>query len=239
MMPESEALNHLSGAFGTSLKWLARYCRENPDGDAAEYLVNLMAGALNGKQIVWPPVVDPGQPMLPFVLRHRITTELFSVGGGGMRGGPTVDVLLQVWFETESMHAAFGLPLLLRPIRPEGPVPRAVWDELRDTARALNKFTPSGRLLLIGHPNPFQWETQLGPVPTDIYALSSVMAAGMADPPRGMAGRILAHFDYDLASGWIGDPALAGDAASPQLAHFLSHFDVAHLLRIRIRKDNA
>jgi hypothetical protein len=237
MNPERVALNHLSGAFRACFKRLAQHCREFPDGDAAGYWVNLIAAGLSELRLVWPPVVDQGQPILPFVDIHRLTTEVFRVGGGGLRGGPTVDVLLQIWFETESMNAAFGLPLLLRPIASNGPVSQLVWEELREAARDLNQFTPSGRILLIGHPDPFQWETMYGRVPTDLYVLSTVMAAGMTTPPRGMSGRILEHFDYDLASGWIGDPALAGDASSSHMASFLSHFDVAHLLRIRIRKD--
>lgn len=233
---EDVALHHISGAMRVSLKRLVEKSQEDAIDDPADYWVDLVASALNGMPLLWPPMVDSGQSPLPFEAPHRIETEVYLVGSSGLLGGPTLDVLLQVWFETESMNAAFGIPLLMRRVPSFGPVPRAIWDERRETALRLNEITPCGRLLLLGHPDPFGAKPHHVISEAPLYVLSTILAAGMTDPPRGLSGVILEHFAYDFASGWIGDPVLSGGRKSPELNAFLSYFDTARILRIRIRK---
>lgn len=233
---DESALHHISDAMRWSMQKMAKQCREDAVEDLADYWVDLVASSLGRMPLLWPPMTTPGQLPLPFQAPHRIETEVYVVGAGGLLGGPTLDVLLQVWFETESMSASFGIPIMMRRVPSFGLIPREIWAELRETARRLNQITPSGRLLLVGHPDPFAGWPNTVVRHTDAYALSTILAAGMIEPPRGLSGRMLEHFAYDLASGWIGDPALAGGDTSPELSAFLSIFDTARILRIRIRK---
>ena len=231
------ALHHLGGGIRASLKHVAARCQAGGVDDPARAWVDCLGSRLHNMPLSWPPMSQRNQPVLPFSKPHRMTTEAFVSGGGGMAGGATVDVLLQIWFETESMATAFGIPLLLRCVPASGPIPPGVWAELRDAARQLNQVTGSGRVLLIGNPDPFEWKHSTEHA-SDIYAISTIMLAGMTDPPRGGSGRHLGQFDYDLVSGWIGDPTLAGTDREGNMPYFLSLFDVAHILRIRIRKDD-
>lgn len=217
-----------------TLRRLADECRTGCVDDPATHWAESAARLLHDYGLERPPSAEAAQPMLPFDAPHRITTELYSVARGGLEGGPSIDVLLQVWYNTESLKSAFGIPLLLRCVPSFGPVPQHIWTELREASHALNAFTCAGRVLLIGHPDPFATRFEAIIDSSAIYALPTTLLAGMIDPPRGLSGQVLEHFPDDFVSGWVGDPALADENGSPKLSAFLRTFDVIHLLRLRI-----
>jgi hypothetical protein len=227
-------LNRLGSGFETAFARLAEDIRADRVDDPAVYWAEFTALALNRLILREPPAIERNVAVLPFHDKHEIRTELFSVMSGGGKGGPTVDVLLQVWYETESLSAAFGIPLIMRTVPSFGAIPQALWSELREIAAKLNPTTPAGRIVLIGIPDMFEGQGYSSPEP--VVALPATMVAGMTKPPYPSRARGLTHFAYDLASGWIGDPALSGRGQSPMLNEFLGFFDVAHLLRVRIER---
>ncbi len=230
-------LHHLGSAAKTLLSKTAQGCRDGSVSDPADHFAVTMASFLDGIVLTYPPVVDRHQGTLPFTARHEVAADVFKVARGGSGGGPTIDLLLQIWCETESMNVAFGVPLLMRRVPSFGPIPRDLWDQLGESARALNAVTGSGRLILIGEPDPFyRGPDELFRDTHGVSALPTLMIAGMLNPPRGVSGRFLDWFCDDLVSGWIGDPALSGRGASRVLEDALQFFDIARLLRIHIRK---
>ncbi|MGI8841995.1 MAG: hypothetical protein ACR2F8_14635 [Caulobacteraceae bacterium] len=237
MAPLDElALHHLGRAIKVLLRKTAELSRTEVIADPAEYWAGQMAAFLDGLPLVWPPVVEPRQSDLPFHEPHRVEADVSTVARGGMLGGPGVDLLLQIALETESMSAAFGIPILMRCVPSFGPIPPQIWDELRDAARSLIEFTAAGRLLLIGNSRPFDPRPNTLQFAEDVYAIPAILAAGATDAPCGLSGRGLDHFSYDFASGWVGDPALADRGESRQLEEFLSVFNVGRILRIRVYK---
>jgi hypothetical protein len=229
-------LHKLGQLFKTTFDEIVKRDRLGDVQDIAEAWVDLTASVLQNVQLMSPPVVHRNEPFLPFIHIHRIRTEVFNVARGGMRGGPVVDVLLQIWFETEEVTAAFGVPIVIRRIPSSGPMPSPMFEELQDTARKLTLATPSGRLMFFADKEDFEWgeKGMFGYHP--IIVVNAHSFAGLRRPPHPVTGREHDHFSDDLASGWIGDPALSSRETSPILDEVFSNFLVNHVLRIHIEK---
>jgi hypothetical protein len=154
-----------------------------------------------------------------------------------MRGGPTIDVLFQIWFDTEDMVGGFGVPLLFRRIPGAGPMPAPIFEEIQNIARRLTVATPSARILLFADQEDFDW----GPTKVirrhPIIVTNAHSFAGFQRAPHPVVGRTFFHFADDLASGWIGDPVLSGRTESPVLDEVMMTFAVNQVLRIRIEKE--
>jgi len=60
---------------------------------------------------------------------------------------------------------------------------------------------------------------------------------GIRTSPHPVSGRLQHHFCVDLASGWIGDPALSGRENLPVPDEILSNFNVGHVREISIARD--
>jgi len=240
--PDNIILRDLGNALRVTLRGLGERCREGLVDDLTESWAQSAASLLDFG-LERAPSVEMSQPTFPFCAPHRVTTELYRVANGGLGGGPSIDVLLQIWFNTEAIRTAFGTPLLLRRVQSFGPVAPGIWAELREISLLLNTITCAGRVLMIGHPDPFETRPSTVidskpmyalPRTTPMYALPTTLLAGMINPPHGLSGQILEHFPDDLVSGWIGDPALGGESGSLKLDAFLGTFDVNRILRIRI-----
>ena len=128
----------------------------------------------------------------------------FTVWPGGAGGRAVNRRAAAGWANTKSLKSAFGIPLLLRCVPSFGPVPQHIWTELREASHALNAFTCAGRVLLIGHPDPFATKFEAIIDSSAIYALPTTLLAGMIDPPRGLSGQVLEHFPDNFVSGWVG-----------------------------------
>lgn len=208
--------------------------------DFAGDWVDLVASALNDARLTATPAIDRHSPPLPFVETHHIRAEVFAVARSGMRGGPTIDVLLQLWFDTEELLVGYGIPLVFQRIARAGRIPDLLWSDLRETCRRVSLATPSGRLLFIAKGIGFDWwgDGTMYWYPNPIIAVDMHGFAGTRLPPAPANGRRLEEFCLDLASGWIGDPALSGRESSPVLDEVLSNFLVNHVLRITIARDS-
>jgi len=231
------ALQRLGRGFEQAFEDLAGKVRANEVEDPAAYWADFAARALNRLLLLEPPAIELATAVLPFHARHRITTELFGIMGGGTGGGPTVDVLLQVRFDTEAVSAGFGIPLILRIVNSFGPVASGVWSEVREIAGKLNRITSAGRIVMIGFPDEFVQQPYN--IETPIVAMPTAIVAGMKDPPHPSRACNLSHFANDLASGWFGDATLSGQDGSTSLEAFLAAFDVANLLRVRVTHDGS
>lgn len=238
LKPETElVINRLSGALKTSFEWIVKRDRENAVDDIAKAWAELTASALQDVRLMAPPIVDHTEPFLPFVEKHRIRTDLFRVAQSSLRGGPRLDVIFQVWFDTEDASGGVGVPLIMKKIPNHGRMPDLVWSDLREAAKKLNVATPSGRIVLFSEGSDFDWgETRLLRY-NPIIVMSAHTFASMHSPPHPVSGRLHYHFCDDLASGWIGDPALSGRESSPVLDEILTNFSVGHVLRISISRD--
>lgn len=238
LKPETElAINRLGDALQTSFKWIAKRDRENAIDDIAEEWAEFTASALQDVRLMAPPIVDHTEPFLPFVETHKIRTDLFRVARSGMRGGPRLDVIFQVWFDTEDASGGFGVPLIMTKIPSHGRMPDLVWSDLREAAKKLNVATPSGRIVLFGKGPEFDWSGGRISRYYPILVMNAHTFASLRSPPHPVSGRLHYHFCDDLASGWIGDPALSGRESSPVLDEILSNFHVGHVLRISILRD--
>ena len=120
------SVNSFQKAFRTAFNWIVERDREAGVDDFPSAWVELVSSALHDVRLTATPAIDSKSPPLPFAQTHRITTELFHVARSGMRGGPTIDVLLQIWFDTEEMFFGYGVPLIFRKIPPTFPKWRAI-----------------------------------------------------------------------------------------------------------------
>ena len=232
--PESKLqIDQLGAAFSTSFEWIMQRDRATPIAELALEWAELVASALQDVRLAGAPAVDHTQKFLPFIKTHKIKTELFHVAASGMRGGPWLDMILQIWFDTEHASGGFGVPLLMQRIPAIGTMPRAIWDELREAADRLNVATPSGRVILFRHGEDLTWD-QLPHARTQPIVINSSSLASLRYPPRSHYARRLDLFCHDLASGWIGDPILSGREPSPVLDEIFSNFHVGRVLRIHI-----
>jgi len=94
------SIDNLQKAFSTAFTWVVERDRESGINDFAGAWVDLLASALQDVRLTATPAIDADSPPLKFLQTHRIATEVFVAARSGMRGGPTIDVLLQVWFVT-------------------------------------------------------------------------------------------------------------------------------------------
>jgi len=229
-------IDQLGKSFLTGFQWISRRDAEAPVAELAIEWAELIASALNDVRLTAPPTVDDRQPFLPFIKTHRIGTELFHVAQSGMRGGPRLDLILQIWFDTEHASGGFGVPLLMQRVPRTGAMPEPMWHELRETAQKLNVATPSGRVVLLrrgvdlSSDRPSDYDAH--PVVMNSFTLASTRS-----PPHPVYGRRLDQTCHDLASGWIGDPALSGRESSPVFDEILGNFHVGRVLRIAIRQE--
>lgn len=240
LKPETQfSIRRLSDALQSSFDWIIRRDRKEALDDIGTTWAELIADTLKDVRLVAPPVVDYSEPFLPFIELHRIRTFLFDVAGGGMRGGPRLDVLFQVWFDTEDSAGGFGIPLLMRKIPASGRMPLDTWDELQEASRKLNVATPAGRIMLFGDGADFDWgETRLTRY-HPVIVMSTQSFASLRAPPHPVFGRSMEHFSYDLASGWIGDPAISSRTRSPVFDELLSNLHIGQILRISVERERS
>jgi hypothetical protein len=202
------------------------------DESACQDLAKIIFTGFDNLILVEPPTLDPGQPVLPFNDPHRVAAEYYHVVGGGMRGGPTIDLLLQIWLETETMVCAYAMPLVIRIVPSAGPIPGTVWADMRASARNFNRTTPSAVFVLMSRDRTFL--TPFGHrLPA--YALPAIHVEGIAEPPRP-SGKPIYAFCSDLAAGWGADPQLSGRFPSPVMDEFLSLYHIARIVRLTVRR---
>lgn len=189
LKPETELfINRLSDALRTSFEWIIKRDREESIGDIAEAWAELTASALQDVRVMAPPIVDYTEPFLPFIETHNIRTDLFRVARSGMRGGPRLDLIFQVWLNTEDANGGFGVPLIMQKIPSAGRMPDLMWNDLREAAKKLNVATPSGRLVLIADGTDFDWgETRISRF-NPIIVMNAHTFASMRAPPHPVSG---------------------------------------------------
>lgn len=230
-------LNRLGDGLRTAFQWVVERNRAGEVADLADAWAGIASGGLNGLRLMSPPRVDRMEPFLPFIKAHRIRAESFYVGRSGMGGGPPVDLLLQVWLDTEDGVGGFGVPMIIREIPSFGPMPEPLWLELHDTCRKLNVVSPATKLVMVAAEEDFDWGEQAFERRHKVIIWNAHWFAGLHRPPRPAFGRTLESFCIDLASGWVGDPLLSGRPPSPVLDELLSNYHVGNLVRIRIEID--
>lgn len=224
--------------FARAFRQAAEADRESRCADLAGHWVGQLSAFLNGQPLTRMPETDPATPPLPFLQSHHVSAEAYTVARGGMRGGPPVDVLLQIWFDTEDMLCGYGIPMLFHRINARGRMPETEWTELAGICRHVLMATPAGRLVFFGRDRDFSWTRgEILDSPNPIIANDMHSFAGTRLPPAPIRGRGLELFCRDLASGWAGDPALSGLTPSALLDDFLATCHVQHLLRVRIGRD--
>ena len=236
--PDTEfAIDRLGSSLTSSLQWLSKQDREGGVLNLAETWVNLIASGLQGARLNSPPHLDPSSPYLPFIETHRVRTDHFNVLGGGMRGGPTIDILFQIWFDTEEIVGGFGVPLVFRRIPSAGPRPAPIVEEIQDVARRLTVATPSARIVLFADQQDFDWGPTRAMRHHPILVVNAHSFAALRRPPHPVLGHAYFHFTTDLVSGWIGDPVLSGREETPVLDEVMMTFSVHHVLRLRIERE--
>lgn len=240
LKPETTlSINRLRDALQTSFEWIVRRDREGGIENIAEAWTELTASALQDVRLMAPPIVDHTEPFLPFIETHKIRTDLFRVAGGGMRGGPHLDVIFQVWLDTDDACGGFGVPMLMRKIPSSGKMPREIWEDLQESSTKLNTATSAGRIVLFGDGSDFDWGDARISRYNPIIVMNAHTFASLRSPPHPVSGRLHHHFCDDLASGWIGDPTLSGRGKSDVLDEILSNFSVEHILRINIFREGS
>lgn len=236
------AFESLAAAFRTAFTFTFendRKCKGTLPDFAGDW-ADLLASALNDARLAANPAIDDTSPAFPFADPHRILAERFIVARSGMTGGPTIDVLLQLWFDTEELLCGTGIPLVFQRIEKAGRMPDLMWSDLRDICRRITMATPCGRMLFVAKGAGFDWwgDGSLFFSPNPILAVDMHGFAGTRLPPAPLNGRRLDAFCRDLASGWIGDPALSGREASPLLDALMRDFQINHVLRETIARDS-
>lgn len=226
------AITSLGGAFQTSFDWIANGKFGRAGADMGEEWARLVASGLDDVQLSSSPQSAPNQLFLPFYRKHTVTTELYKVLRGGMEGGPGVDVLLQIWLDCEHRKTSFGTCLNFHRTPPRGEIPPDVWLEIQSAARELSALTPASFFVFAAQEDGFNltnaWVEKV--VVTNAEAVRSSLV-----PLHLNTLRPVFQFAYDLAFGWMGDPALSGERPSPLLDRLLASFAVRHVLRIRVR----
>lgn len=183
--------------------------------------------------LIAPPRFHRDERLLPFERPHDVRVERFRVLQSGLGGGATVDVLFQVWIDTETMRASFGVPLVFREIAPFGPVDPDVWAELREVALALQRFTSAARFAFVAEPEPFVpcgWDRRRDD--DFVRWLSGIAVVGLRSPARPPRMTAQAFAIDDIVSGWIGDVELGGESPTNALHAFVKHFHVRQIVRV-------
>jgi len=233
---EELVLHSLSSAFLTASNWALEKYREGQIDDFGSHWASLVASGLNGVNLCSPPSLDRNQPNLPFNSRHAIDAAVYDVLRSGARGGGEIDVLLQIQFATESARGGFGVPIIFKGVPSHGPIPNPIWDELQVTCDQLRRAAGTGFVVLISENEDFDWGSTSIVRHQPILALDAYTIARSIGPMRPTLGRMLGHFFFDLASGWLGTPALSGMSDDGMEEEFLKLFRVRNLLRVKIAK---
>ena len=231
-------IDNLGKAFSTAFTWIVERNRETGIDDFAGAWVDLLASALQDVRLTATPAIDADAPPLKFLQTHRIATEVFVAARSGMNGGPTIDVLLQVWFDTAERLCGDGVPLIFRIIPHSGRMPDLMWSELQDVCLKVSQATPCAKVVLIAEDRDFDWYGRGYWDKNPMIAADAHSIAGQRHPPAPIRGRRLDAFCQDLASGWTGDPALSGMEGSPFLDELMTNFQIGHVLRIRVGREN-
>lgn len=231
-------IEQLKKAFLGAFKLVLERHREGRVRDFGGEWAEVIASFLDDLRITAAPGIDIDNPTFPFIEIHRLHTDLYVVARSGMRGGPAVDVLLQLWFDTEEMLVGYGVPLVFSPLPRSGTLPEALWGDLRETCRHINMATPSGRLVFIDAQGDSAQTDRPSGRHSPILAIDMNSFGGTRVAPAPLRGRHLEAFCQDLASGWIGDPALSGLHDQKLLNEFMTTCRIGHIVRIRIERDN-
>jgi hypothetical protein len=195
----------------------------------------MVASSLNTVRITDMPPVDPLQTLFPFVTEHRLNVTCFDVLRAGLGGGPTIDMLVQLWFDTEDVQVAWGVPLMFRHIPASGRLTDLDWLDLREGCKHLCLASPSGRIVFMADEKYFDWYLPTGEIRRQRFlAMDAATMAGTRSPPTPIMGRSGENFCLDLAAGWIGDPALSGRADGRLLDDLLHTCHVRQILRIHV-----
>lgn len=238
-IPHSDPyIDHLKGAFLHTFKTVLAEDRNEDIRDFGASWAELTAKCLDDVRLTAAPGIDIDSPVLPFIEIHRLKSELYTVARSGMRGGPTVDVLLQIWFDTEEMLAGYGMPLVFCKVAKTGRLPDALWGDIRETCRHINMATPSGRLVFVAPEKKYSFGSEYFEEYSTISAIDMNSFSGTRLPPEPLRGRRLDALCQDIASGWFGDPALSGLHPSSLLDEFMKTCRIENLLRIKITRDS-
>jgi hypothetical protein len=235
MRDDQIMLYRLGSALAGSFRRLGDAVETGEAPTPAVWWTNFLAGALDRMLLRDPTACEEGQGLFPFARPHEIAVSSFLVPGSGSAGRGQVDVLFQLWLDTETTKCALGTPLLFRTVDGARPVAPDIWDELQGLARPLSEWSPSSRILLCGHPDPFAYPPTSVLANERVYAMPASLCAGYTCPPRGVSGVRADRFGHDLASGWLGDPMLGG-ANPSHLSSFLNEFQVGRILRVHVTK---
>ncbi|MFT4149664.1 MAG: hypothetical protein QM656_05655 [Paracoccaceae bacterium] len=233
-------IEHLFKALSTTFDRVTADFRHGTVSDLTGAWVDQLVGSTNGLRLSALPRIAPLQPVFPFVEVHRITAESYYVARGGMMGGPCIDVLIQIWLDTEEVVSAYGVPLVMHAVDPERPLPDLSWHDLTRTASEISALTFAGRMVFVARSGGFptrRSRTYADP-PLVILGVDVNSFSGQTRPMVLRAGRSMEELSQDIASGWIGDPALGGKVPSPLLDALLMKFDVRHILRLKIGREN-
>lgn len=113
-----------------------------------------------------------------------------------------------------------------------------MWSELQDVCRKVALATPCARVVLVAKDRDFDWYGSGNCDKNPVIASDAHSIAGQRLPPVPVRGRRLDALCQDLASGWIGDPALSGMESSVILDEVMTNFQISHVLRIRVVNEN-
>lgn len=236
VMAPSLRLSRLGDGLATSFKWIAERHRLGQVDDLAEAWTSLTASAADGVRLEMYPGIDPGQLNFAFTHPHRIEAETYLVANGGLRGGPSVDLLFQLWIETDEIGIGVGFPLIFQNIPEHGGIPALQMQDLQATCRELLTFTASTRVVLFASGPEFVFERHnSGNEP--VLAIDGVTVAGLRVPFRPIFGVDLYRLGHKLASGEGGDPQLSGYYKDGRLLNaFFETFQVRRVLRLKVKK---
>ena len=228
-------LGHLGDGLATSFDWIAERHKLGEVNDLAQTWSALTESALDGVQLLNYPCPDPAQTWFAFARPHLVETEVYTVANGGLGGGPNIDLLYQLWVETDEISFGAGFALNFLAVPPFGGIAEPIWSELQDTCRKLQSFTHATRIVLFASADDFHFERTWGSK-CPILSLDGTRIAGLRISPRPVHG--IDHYSLcrSLASGAGGDPFLSGfydDRA--RLTEFLKYFHVGRVLRIWIK----
>lgn len=113
-----------------------------------------------------------------------------------------------------------------------------MWSELQKVCRQVGLATPCARVVFVADGRDFDWYGSGYWDKNPVIAADAQSIAGQRLPPAPVRGRRLDAFCQDIASGWTGDPALSGIESSAVLDEVMTNFQIGHVLRVRIVREN-